>query len=123
MMDRGTTSEDCSVSTTAKFLFVFILSWFGFPKILMSDRGTHFLNETIVAMLDKFRGYHEKSTPYHPQANGMVETFNKIMENAFTKVYNVKRNDWDVGILAVLWVYRGTCKKLIGQTTFRLVYG
>lgn len=45
------------------------------------------------------------------------------MENALTKVCNAQRNDWDVRVPVVLWAYRTTCKKLTGQTMFRLVYG
>lgn len=46
--------NDYGVATTTKFLFEFFLTQFGCPKILMSDRGTHFLNETIVTMLEEF---------------------------------------------------------------------
>eukprot|EP00253_Pinus_taeda_P016601 PITA_16601 len=115
--------KDCTMATATKFLFEYVLTRFGCQKILMSDRGTHFLNETISALMEEFQVYHQKIMLYHPQANGTVEAFNKILENALTKVCNAQRNDLDVRIPAVLWAYRTTCKKLTGHTTFTPVYG
>lgn len=43
--------KDCTTATATKFLFEYVLTQFGCPKILMSDRDTHFLNEIISMML------------------------------------------------------------------------
>eukprot|EP00253_Pinus_taeda_P018473 PITA_18473 len=80
--------KDCTAAMTMKFLFEHVLTRFGCPKILMSDRGTNFLNETISALTEEFQ-----------------------------------RSDWDLRIPTVLWVYRTTCKKLMGHTPFWLIYG
>jgi len=106
--------KDCSVTTTTNFSFEYILSRFGCPKILLSNKGSHFLNETIATLLEEFRMYHHKSTLYNPQANRIVEAFNKISENDLTNICNANQNDWIVHIPGILWAYRNTCKKLIG---------
>ena len=74
----------------------------------MSEQATHFINNTIQAMTEDFEVYHRNITPYHPQENGIVEYFNKILENALTKIYNVSKDDWDLKIPTVLWAYRTT---------------
>ena len=46
--------KDYIVDTVAHFIFDQIMTRFGCPNILMSDRGTHFVNETMQALMEKF---------------------------------------------------------------------
>ena len=106
--------KDFTAVTNMNFLFEILVTWFGFPKILITDQGTHFVNQLIEELIDEFHIYHRRTTPYNPQENGVVEAFNKILENALTKVYNIRRDDWDQKIPTILWAYRTTCKNLTG---------
>jgi hypothetical protein len=115
--------KDCSETTAMHFIFYDIITRFGCPKTLMSDQGTHFINKTVESLTKEFAIHHQKSTPCHPQENGTVEAFNKILETTLKKICSVNKDDWDLRVPAVLWAYRTTCKKLTMQAPFKLVYG
>jgi hypothetical protein len=120
---EATPVKDCSAEIAAHFFFEQVITRFKCPRVLMSDQGTHFINNTIHVMTEEFEVHHQKRTLYHPLVNGIVEAFKKIMENALTKICNVNRDDWDLKVPAVLWAYKTTCKNLTGHTLFKLVYG
>jgi hypothetical protein len=42
--------KDCNVETKSHFLFEQVITRFGFPRVFMSDQGTHFIKTTINAM-------------------------------------------------------------------------
>jgi hypothetical protein len=85
--------RDCSTDTADGFIFKNIIARSGCPRHLTSDQGSHFISSTIATLTTKFLIQHHKSIPYHPQDNGTVEAFNKIMESGLTKVCCANKED------------------------------
>ncbi|XP_042987234.1 uncharacterized protein LOC122315423, partial [Carya illinoinensis] len=55
--------------TVIKFLKENVLSRFGTPRAIISDRGTHFCNRSFKALMKKYGVVHKISTAYHPQTS------------------------------------------------------
>ncbi|MCO5572921.1 hypothetical protein L7F22_037746 [Adiantum nelumboides] len=109
--------------TTAAFLYENVFTRYRLPIEIISDRGTHFLNEVIEYLLSKFMVIHNKSAPYHLQANGQAEHTNKFLSSVLTKVVSTGRTDWEMNLHAALWAYRVSFKTALNATLFNLVYG
>ena len=108
---------------TAIFLHENIISRFGCPKILVSDKGSHFLNEAIEELTKLFQINHRKTTPYHPQTNGLAERVNQTLVRILRKTVVDSKRDWDSKLTAALWAYRTTYKVTTRMTPFALMYG
>nr|GEV12027.1 putative nucleotidyltransferase, ribonuclease H [Tanacetum cinerariifolium] len=52
-----------------------LLTRFGSPRAIISDRGTYFFNDQFVKVMLKYGVNHRLSTAYHPQTSGQVEAF------------------------------------------------
>jgi transposase InsO family protein len=68
------------------FLYESIIPRFGCLKILISDQGSHFLNDAIVDLMELFNIIHRKTTPYHPQTNGLTERVNQTLVRILYKI-------------------------------------
>ena len=112
-----------SAAVTAKFLYEQIISRYGCPLTLVSDQGSHFINEAIEHLVEHFLLQHRTSTTYYPQGNGQAESTNKVIGHLLSKLVNDRRTDWDEHLHTVLLSYRTAYKVTTGYTPFQLVYG
>ena len=69
--------EPCTKEVAAKFIYENMVTRFGCPITLISDRGSHFINQTIEVFLKEFNIDHHKISTYHLESNGAIESFNK----------------------------------------------
>ncbi|MCO5602801.1 hypothetical protein L7F22_056940 [Adiantum nelumboides] len=117
---KATTKNDAK--TIAQFLYENIFTRYGLLIEIVSDTGTHFINEVIEFLLDEFMVIHQKSSPYHPQANGQAENTNKILVTVLTKTVSESRADWDQKLHSALCAYQVAYKTSIDTTLFNMVY-
>ena len=82
---KATATKTDDVAIVAKFFYENIISWYGCPKELVSDMGTHFLNKTIEELTIRFLIKYRKTSPYHPHANGQTEKTNGIFCGILSK--------------------------------------
>src|SRR4051812_42759189 len=113
---------EANADTTVNFIYEQILCRHGCPQIILSDRGTHFNNQVVKKLTERFKINHLLSTPYHSQTNGLVERFNRTMCESLAKL-SKKTNDWDLFIAPTLFAYRTTKHSTTKIEPFFLVYG
>eukprot|EP00253_Pinus_taeda_P032958 PITA_32958 len=107
----------------AELNYTDIFTCFGVPREVVTDQGTQFTSRLVQKLVDQYKIKHWKSTPYHPQANGKVESTNKVIKAILTKTVHLHRKDWVEKLPEALWAYRTTWRNTTGHTPYELVYG
>nr|GEU87325.1 hypothetical protein [Tanacetum cinerariifolium] len=72
----------------ADFVKANIFSRFGTPRAIISDRGTHFYNQVMEALLKKYNVTHRVSTAYQLQTNRQAEVSNREIKSILEKTVN-----------------------------------
>jgi len=96
---------------------------FGVPREIVIDQGSQFTYNMVERLVEECKINHGKYTPYHPQANGQVESTNKVIGGILTKTVHLHRRDWAERLLEALRAYRTTWRNTTGHTPYELVYG
>jgi hypothetical protein len=114
--------KETNAENTVEFIYKEIICRHGCPKVILSDQGTHFKNNMVKGLCEKFEIKHKLSSPYHPQTNGLVERFNRTLCESLAKV-SEEESQWDEHIEEVLFAYRMNEQSTTRKTSFYLTYG
>ena len=58
------------------------ISIFGTPEKVITDNGREFVSETFENLCRKMGVVHTRTTPYHPQSNGLIERIHRMVKTA-----------------------------------------
>ena len=115
-------TKDATADKVAEFLFKEIICRHGCPKIMISDNGSHFRNQVVKQLCEKYGIKHNFTSPYHPQSNGLVERFNRTLCESLAKLSNQEKQ-WDEFIEPALFAYRTTKHSTTKYTPYYLMHG
>ncbi|XP_055862849.1 uncharacterized protein LOC106056191 isoform X1 [Biomphalaria glabrata] len=94
---------------------------FGFPREILSDRGTQFNCQLATTFLNMFGIQQRFTTSYHPQST--CERFNVNLKKSLYKVMDDKPKEWDMAIPSILFAYRESRNEITGFSPFQMIYG
>ncbi|KAK3712549.1 hypothetical protein QZH41_002384 [Actinostola sp. cb2023] len=99
------------------------VSRFGVPRQLHSDQGRNFESAVFREMcsllgIDKIR-----TTPLHPQSDGMVERYNRTLEAMLSKFVSENQRDWDEHLQLVMKAYRTATHETTGFSPSAMMLG
>ena len=75
-------------STTAQVIVRYLTEIFsrnGFPGVLVSDNGLHFVSRAFSSFCEKNGVHHIRTVVYSPESNGIIERFHGSLKTMLAK--------------------------------------
>ena len=109
--------------TVAKKLTDELFLRFSTPKQLHSDQGRQFESELIAEICKLLHIKKSRTTPYHPQGDGLVEQYNRTLLSMLATTVKDHPQDWEDHIRKVCMAYNTCVHPTTGFTPFYLMFG
>ena len=117
---------DATASEVAQALDKRVLCYFGLPECIHSDRGTQFESELFQELCDLWGVDKTRTTPYHPQSNGIVERGNRTLGDSLRcllKQHALGQDSWDELLPQIMRAFRATPSSFTKESANFLMLG
>ena len=97
---------------------------YGVPVSLHSDQGAPFESHLLAEICHLLGVHKTRTTPYHPQSNGLVERTNRTIKGLLRSFVDRYQNDkWDEFLPQCLMAYRASIHATTGYSPAFLMHG
>ncbi|MGQ2964139.1 MAG: DDE-type integrase/transposase/recombinase, partial [Agrobacterium sp.] len=95
----------------------------GLPSEVVSDRGSLFVSKFWQAVCKLMGMKHSLTSSYHPQSNGQVERYNKVLEEMLRHYISPTQRDWPKHLSFAEFAINNSWQESIKSTPFLINYG
>ena len=96
----------------------------GLPEQLHLDQGAQFESQLMAEFCQLWKTDNTKTTPYHPQSNGVVERNNRGLGHSLqAMLLDCGQDEWDTFLLQLMRAFRGTPHTTTGETANFMMFG
>ncbi|KAI8510586.1 hypothetical protein Bbelb_115020 [Branchiostoma belcheri] len=95
----------------------------GIPDEILTDQGTNFMSQLLKELYSSLKIKGIRTSPYHPQTDGLVERFNGTLKSMLKKFVREDPKEWDKLLPYLLFAYREVPQESTGFSPFELLYG
>jgi transposase InsO family protein len=112
------TAEEVAKGFTDK-----LLAPFGPPKVLITDKGTDFVNKQLKRWCNVLGVEKKHTTPVNPRADGLAENAVKTVKDMLASFINAFQTDWDKYLPIISYDYNTTVNAATGYDPYFLLFG
>ncbi|CAG2219638.1 unnamed protein product [Mytilus edulis] len=96
---------------------------FGVPRQVHTDQGRQFESKLFTGICKRFNIDKTRTSPLHPQSDGMVERLNRTIEDILSKFIGKDQKDWDTHLSVAMMAYRTSVHESTGFSPSMLMFG
>ena len=93
------------------------------PDEILTDPGSNLMPSLLQEMYLMLNISRLRTSPYHPQTDGLTERFNGTLKSMIRKFTANNQKDWDEHLPHLLFAYREVPQESTGFSPFELLYG
>ena len=96
---------------------------FGVPDSVLTDQGRAFQSALLAELYDLLDVHKLRTSPFHPECNGITERFNQTMKKMLAAFINVNQDNWDLLLSKLQFAYNSSKHIVTGYSPIELMYG